>query len=155
LQAIVFPRSNPTPGDTHGLVNVTGDGALGKIKLPYTYDNGSQVFLGDMGPGYPSFLYPNFTYIDGPTNVSRIEYDVSPPTNLSEYLIHIRRVLNYDSTLIQGPLYLNETSSLVSVTVAINNNTSRSDVLGWLTVVMDAQLLYEIVASPEGLGSTG
>ena len=155
MQAIVFPRSNPTPGDTHGIVNVTGDGALGRIKLPYTYDNGSQVFLGDIGPGYPSFLYPNFTYIDGPTNVSRIEYDVSPPTNLSEYFIHIRRVLNYDSTLIQGPLYLNETSSLVSVTVAISNNTSRSDVLGWLTVVMDAQLLYEIVASPEGLRSTG
>lgn len=155
MQAIVFPRSNATPGDTHGLLNITGDGALGRVKLPYTYDNGTQVFLGDIGPGYPSFLYPNFTYIDGPTNASRVEYDAIPPTNLSEYLIHKRRVLSYNSTLIQGPLYLNETSSLISVTVAINNNTSRSDVLGWLTVVMDAQMLYGIVASPEGLESTG
>jgi osomolarity two-component system sensor histidine kinase SLN1 len=155
LQAIVFPRSNATTRDTHGLLNVTGDGANGKVKLPYKYENGSQVFLGDPGPGYPSFLYPNFTYIDGPANVSSIQYDVSAPTNLSKYAIHKQRVLHYDSVLIQGPLYLGETSSLISVTVAINNNTSRSDVLGWLTVVMDARLLYEVVSSPEGLESTG
>lgn len=141
--------------DTHGLLNVTGDGAIGKVVLPYTYDNGTQVFLGDPGPGYPSFLYPNFTYIDGPTNVSRIKYDANAPTNLSQYAEQEERILNYDSVLIQGPLYLNETSSLISVTVAINNNTSRSDVLGWLTVVISAQLLYEVVSSPEGLASIG
>jgi hypothetical protein len=84
-----------------------------------------------------------------------VEYDVSSPTNLSKYLIHKRRVLYHDSNLIQGPLYLNETTSLISVTVAITNNASRSDVLGWLTVVIDARPLYEIVASPEGLESTG
>ena len=155
MQAIIFPRSNATPGDTHGLLNVTGDGAIGKIQLPYTYKNGSKVFLGDAGPGYPSFLYPNLTYIDGPTNVSSVQYDVNAPTNLSQYMVHHRRTLNSDSVLIQGPLYVNESSSLISVTVAINNNTSRSDVLGWLTVVMDARLLYEVVASPEGLESTG
>jgi osomolarity two-component system, sensor histidine kinase SLN1 len=155
LQAIVFPRSNATPGNTHGLLNVTGAGAIEKVILPYTYENGTQVFLGDPGPGYPSFLYPNFTYIDGPTNVSRVMYDVNAPTNLSEYAIHKQRLLYYDSILIQGPLYLNESSSLISVTVAINDNTSRSDVLGWLTVVMDARLLYQVVSSPEGLESTG
>jgi osomolarity two-component system, sensor histidine kinase SLN1 len=41
------------------------------------------------------------------------------------------------------------------MTVAVNNNTSRSDILGWLTVVMDVRLLYGIVASPEGLDSSG
>ena len=155
MQAIIFPRSNATPGDIHGLLNVTGDGAVGIIKLPYTYENGTEVFLGDAGPGYPSFLYPNFTYIDGTTNVSSVQYDINAPTNLSQYMVHQRRTLNSNSVLIQGPLYVNESSSLISVTVAINNNTSRSDVLGWLTVVMDARLLYEIVASPEGLESTG
>jgi osomolarity two-component system, sensor histidine kinase SLN1 len=134
---------------------VTGEGAIGRVVLPYNYENGSQVFLGDPGPGYPSFLYPNFTYIDGATNVSRIEYDVNAPTNLTEYAVHKHRVLYHDSVLIQGPLYVNETSSLISVTVAINNNTSRSDVLGWLTVVVDARLLYDVVSSPEGLESTG
>lgn len=91
--------------------------------------------------GFPKELYPNLTYIDGATKVSRGLYE--------------DRILVFNSVLILGPLYLNNSSSLISITVAINNNTSREDILGWLTVVMDARLFYNAVASPEGLGSSG
>jgi hypothetical protein len=37
----------------------------GKILLPYTYDNGTEISLGDASSGYPRELYPNLTYIDG------------------------------------------------------------------------------------------
>jgi osomolarity two-component system, sensor histidine kinase SLN1 len=141
LQAVINPRSNVTPSGIHSVANVTGDWVKGRIQLPYNYTNGTPIYLGDPDEGYPKELYPNFTYVDGPTNVSRVEFEDD--------------TLHYDSILFLGPLYLNNSSSLISITVAINNNTSREDILGWLTVVLDARLLYNVVASPEGLGDTG
>lgn len=113
---------------------------MGKIKLPYKYPNGGEVFLGDEGIGYPPELYPNLTYIDGPRNVSKVAYQA--------------KILHFDSVLILGPLDLTESSSLMSISVAICNQTN-SDILAWLTVVVDAQPLYDILASPEGLDTTG
>lgn len=111
LQAKIFPRDNTTNSDVNGIVNVTGNGARGTTVLPYTYDNGSSIFLGDPGLGYPRELYPNFTYVGGPAGATRVQYD--------------NRILDFNSTLILGPLYLSTgNSSLLSVTVPINNNTS-------------------------------
>jgi osomolarity two-component system sensor histidine kinase SLN1 len=141
VQFTIYPRSNLTPSGAQDIVGATGDWVRGRLELPYNHTNGTPVFLGDAIDGFPEDLYPNLTYIDGPTNVSRVLYE--------------DRILVFNSVLILGPLYLNNSSSLISITVAINNNTSKEDILGWLTVVMDARLFYDAVASPEGLGSSG
>jgi osomolarity two-component system, sensor histidine kinase SLN1 len=141
LQAVINPRSNVTSSGIHSVANVTGDWVKGRIQLPYYYTTGTPIYLGGPDEGYPKELDPNLTYVDGPTNVSRVEFEDD--------------TVHYNSILFLGPLYLNNSSSLISITVAINNNTSREDILGWLTVVLDARLLYNVMSSPEGLGSTG
>ena len=67
VQAILYPNAfdgNQTA--VNCLLNVTAVGLNGTIPLPYTYPNGSPVYLGDPGLGYPPSLYPNLTY--GPPN---------------------------------------------------------------------------------------
>ncbi|KIW33413.1 uncharacterized protein PV07_00265 [Cladophialophora immunda] len=141
LQAAVFPRRpRPDQGDS-ALTNATGKGAASKIVLPFTYKNGTAVLLGDIGSGCPAQLYPNLTYGDQPSDTT--------------FVIYEDKLLYNNSTLFLGPLFLHSNSSLVSLTVPINNNTSRTDVLGWLTVVVDGKSLYDIVESPVGLGKTG
>ena len=51
LQVTVFSRNGT--GSPYGLFNVTGAYATG-IQLPGTYSNGTDVFLGDQGLGYPT-----------------------------------------------------------------------------------------------------
>jgi len=102
LQGAVFPRTagaNPGP---QAIVNATGNGVQGQVMLPYTNENGSAIYLGDPGRGFPPQLYPNFTYSGGQTS-----YEGMP--------------LYFDSTLLLGPLSLNDTSSLISMTIAINS----------------------------------
>jgi len=118
---------------------VTGLGVAGNIKLPYNYTNGSSVYLGDPGPGYPPQLYPNLTYGANHSNATSIH-----GTQLSP-----------NTTLLLGPLTVNETFSLFSITVPVNNIWSRLETLGWITVVLDSSLLYDIVSLQEGLSSTG
>jgi osomolarity two-component system sensor histidine kinase SLN1 len=140
MQAIVFPNNDQVPEAVHGIVNVTGAGLQGTIKLPYTYPNGSAVYLGEPGLGYPPSLYPNLTYTRGPNNETQVSIG------------HTK--LQYNTTFFIGPLNTNDSFSLFSVTMAVNNNTSRSETLGWITVVVNANMLYEIVLSPEGLDSS-
>ena len=142
LQAAVFPRSDQSDSGGRALVNATGEGAIGTIVLPGAYENGSNIYIGDGGSGYPSELFPNFTWSSEQThNVTCATYN--------------DRRLYYDSTLLLGPLYLDSHSALISMTVAVNNNTSRTAILGWLTVVLDARILYNVANDPVGLGNTG
>ncbi|KIY04087.1 uncharacterized protein Z520_00779 [Fonsecaea multimorphosa CBS 102226] len=144
LQAAVFPRRpRPDQGDS-ALSNATGRGAARQIVLPFTYSNGTAVLLGDSPSGYPPQLYPNLTYGDQPSDTT--------------FALYEDKTLYNNSTLFLGPLFLRNksgNSSLISFTVPVNNNTSRTDVLGWLTVVVDGKALYDIVESPVGLGKTG
>ncbi len=57
--------------------------------------------------------------------------------------------------LLLGPLVVNDSFALLSATIGIINNTSRHDLLGWLTVVVDASMVFDIQNSREGLGNTG
>jgi osomolarity two-component system sensor histidine kinase SLN1 len=141
LQAIIYPNDYQVPEARYGIVNVTGDGIQGQFKLPYTYPNGSSVYLGDPGMGFPPALYPNFTYTQGPDNQTQV------------FIGH--RLLNPSSVFLIGPLTTNATFSLFSLTMSINNNTSRTETLGWITVVVNAQMLYDVVNSPEGLDASG
>ncbi|MCJ1309614.1 Histidine kinase [Agyrium rufum] len=145
LQAVVVSKNGTGSGGRYGLLNATGTGLAAPISLPYTYSNGSSVFLGDPGLGYPPPLYPNLTYTSTPLNstfnVSNAYFGDQP--------------LFSNSSLFLGPWQLNDTFALCSITVPIINNTSTIDILGWLTVVLNAQVVFDIENALEGLESTG
>ena len=143
LQARVTSK-NAAGNGPYGLINVTGTG-IDSIEFPFKHANGTSVFLGDSDLGYPSNLYPNLTYsttvINSTFNQSNAFYDGEP--------------LYTNSSLFLGPWQINETFALVSITVPIVNNTSAIDILGWITVVMNGNLVFSVQASQEGLGSSG
>ena len=145
FQARVFSKNGTSVNDQYGLLNATGSGVDGEVALPFDYSNGTSVYLGDDGEGYPSALYPNLTYsstiLNSTFNISNAFYDGYP--------------LYPNSTLLLGPWQINESYALISITVPIINNTSAIDILGWLSVVASAQLLFNVENSLEGLGNTG
>lgn len=140
LQGKVFP-ADPKFGNLSGLLNVTGDGVFGEYDLSALGDGYENVFLGDPGNGFPPWLYPNLTYSANPDGTTSVAYEGSPVYS--------------NSTIIIGPEMLNSTAALHSITVAINNNTSNTETLGYLTIVADSRLFYQIIDSPEGLQRTG
>ena len=124
-------------------MNVTADGKNGTaIRLPYNYPNGSPVYLGNDEAGYPPSLYPNLTYSANVTNTSADAFFQGE--KLDPY-----------GMLLLGPLIVNDSYALLSATIGVINNTSRHDLLGWLTVVVDASMIFDILNSREGLGDTG
>jgi hypothetical protein len=115
LQGIIYPKNDTGIGNVHGLINVTGDGLAGTIPLPIKYPNGSQVYFGDPGPGFPPMLYPNLTFT----------YDrINSTYNQSNAFLN-NKPLYSNSTIFLGPYQVNATFAMVSLTVVINNNTSR------------------------------
>lgn len=86
------------------------------------------VTLGDTGLGYPPSLYPNLTYI--------VEDGVDPANATSEQATAYAfpdSPMKTTSALLLGPLYVNSSFSLISITLPIINNTSYSDILGYMT----------------------
>ena len=138
-------KNDTGSGGPYGLVNVTGADIEGRIRLPYQTANGTSVYLGDNGTGYPSNLYPNLTFtstvVNSTFNTSTAYYDGV--------------LLRPDSTLLLGPWLVNESFALISLTLPIINNTSSLDILGWITVVTNANLVFDIGNSLDGLGKTG
>lgn len=145
LQAIIFPKNGTGMGDPHGLLNITGGGLRRKIQLPYAHQNGTPVYLGDDGLGYPPLLYPNFTYTHTTINSTYTESTASFNGD----------PLYPNSTLVLGPWQVTESLTLLSITVPILNNTSPSDILGWMTVIANGKMITDVVTSLEGLGDTG
>ncbi|KAF4761684.1 hypothetical protein HAV15_007083 [Penicillium sp. str.  len=140
-QAIIYSKDGKGAGQK--LLNQTSDG-VPDITLPYTYSNGTSVQLGNEGLGYPPSLYPNLTYLQGSgDNDSMIVYPFSDYT------------LGLDSALLLGPLKVNNSFSLVSLTLPIVNNTSDTEILGFITIVASAANLQSVVSSRDGLGNTG
>jgi len=149
LQACVYPRNANGPSGSAPVLNATGKGVLGRIKLPYSYPNGTDVYLGDAGLGYPANLYPNFTFTD-----------VTTPSGTEAGALYAGDLLSPASSessdvLILGPWAINETYAIMSITIPIINNTSSTDALGWLTLVLDSRLLSSVITSTEGLDKTG
>ncbi|RMD42594.1 hypothetical protein DV735_g2531, partial [Chaetothyriales sp. CBS 134920] len=145
LQSVVFPSFNTTNATSlAGLFKVTAV-LDSQILLPYAYPNGTQVGLGDTGLGYPPMLFPNFTY--APNDTSGLPQ--------AQYVMYNGQEVDPHGMLMLGPMFVNDSFALLSGTVAILNNTSGSNVLGWLTVVISADMVLDIVSSPEGLGKTG
>jgi osomolarity two-component system sensor histidine kinase SLN1 len=141
LQSMVFPKSG-----SMSVLNSTSSMWNHTLELPLRNADGSPVYLGDDGLGYPPALYPNLTSFTEEYNETY--RDAGVRANGIE--------LTYDSPpLLLGPWQVNDSFSLVSLTMPIVNNTSAVDVLGWLTVVMNARLISQVVQSTEGLGDTG
>ncbi|EEP82053.1 conserved hypothetical protein [Uncinocarpus reesii 1704] len=146
-QATIYPKDGT--GNPYGVFNVTGSD-ISPIELPYSYPNGSTVILGDPGLGYPPRLYPNLTYS------SRIESDENGiRRNVTTVHAFPDVQLRATSTLLLGPFHVNATFSLLSVTLPIINNTSATDILGFMTVVASAARLQNILRSRDALDSTG
>ncbi|OKP03360.1 Two-component system protein B [Penicillium subrubescens] len=137
-QALLYSRSGD--GDSR-LLNVTSD-ALPEITLPYTDAHGSAVMLGD--DVFPPMLYPNLTYTQSANGTSSWTVHAFP-----------NYALGLTTPLMLGPLWINNSFSLVSLTVPIVNNTSDTDLLGFMTILASAANIQDVVSSRDGLGNTG
>jgi osomolarity two-component system sensor histidine kinase SLN1 len=143
LQAQVFAQDINNRTASVSVLRATGQTSR-PIELPWTSDNGTTAYLGDVSAGYPRELYPNLTIVE----------DRVGGVVLTSAAYRGQRLL-LNSTLVLGPLTVNATFSLISLTLPILNTTTRADGLGWLTVVMDATLIRAVIGAPEGLGATG
>ncbi|KAJ5109569.1 hypothetical protein N7532_002214 [Penicillium argentinense] len=137
-QAILYSKDG---NGSERLLNVTSD-TVPDINLPYNYPNGSAVKLGSQENGFPLTLYPNLTY----SNSS--DGDVTARA-FPDY------VLGLGSSLLLGPLKINDSFSLVSLTLPIVNNTSDTDLLGFITIVASATNVQSVISSRDGLGNSG
>lgn len=145
-------------GGRLGILNSTGDNAAGII-LPASPENGgvggpmltnqsadqmAQVLYNATNgipfhDGFPGALYP---FASG--------QELANPNNYftPEYIFAKKGLL-------LGPMKVNDTFYMLSFTIPIINNTSESVLLGFLTVVLNAQIVLDIIKDTRGLGETG
>ena len=133
LQSMVSASNLSGPAGQYPVLNSTGDAVVNQIRLPYTYPNGTHILLGAndteaAGLGYPPLLYP-----PDPTNST--SFDVKP--------------------FLLGPVIVNSTFALVSLTMPIINITNATNILGRVTVVLEASLIQQVLQSNDGLDATG
>ncbi|KFY08880.1 hypothetical protein V492_05820 [Pseudogymnoascus sp. VKM F-4246] len=146
LQVRIYSKDGT--GEPHGLLNVTAVGAVG-LELPMQYPNGTHIKLGDKtpdgAPGFPPSLYPSVTY-----STSTTDGKVSVTAKAFQ-----KYNLNSPTAMLLGPFQVNETFSLVSMTLPIFNSTSKTEILGYMTVVAESTRLFSVQDSREGLDRTG
>ncbi|KAF2277887.1 uncharacterized protein EI97DRAFT_277007 [Westerdykella ornata] len=140
IQARIYPQ-DPSRGP---VVSSTSD-VHKSVPLPYTTPDGQIATLGDSNYGFIPDLYPNLTVSSAPLNAT---------ANITTGVWQGRTV-NVDHPLLCGPYFINDTFSLLSITMPIINNTSSIETLGWVTAVLDAHLIADVVNSGEGLHNTG
>lgn len=147
MQARIFSQGPPLTNrnGNNTLIEATGDGVYGQILLPGKTPSGGDIYLGNSIYGYPSNLFPNLTY-------EEINVNASYKENVTKFG---DTILDLDSTLTLGPWMTNETFALMSITLPVMRNTSESDILAWMTVVFSADLILQVLQSPEGLANTG
>lgn len=146
-------------GGRIGLLNSTGDNAAGII-LPPSATNGyvgGPMLMKDQSfqqlseaaynashgipfhDGFPNALYP---FTDGKVTADSAQYFTA------DYILG-------NNGLILGPMMVNDSFYMLSFTMPIINNTSESALLGFLTVVLNAQIVLDIIKDTRGLGETG
>ena len=145
LEAQVFSKNGTGVGGPYGLLNVSSPTIADAIPLPFLNSDGTSVYLGDNGTGYPVQLYPNLTYTSTVINST---------FNQSDAFWNGQQLYN-NSTIFLGPWLLNGSFALLSLTVPVVNDTSSEDVLGWITIIANAKSIFSIEQSIEGLGNTG
>ena len=146
LEAQVFSKNGTGVGGPYSLLNTTSSSTIAEaIPLPSLDSNGTSVYLGDNGTGYPAQLYPNLTYTSTVVNNT---------FNQSDAFWNGQRLYN-NSTIFLGPWLLNGSFGLLSLTVPVVNDTSSADILGWISIIVNAKSIFNIEQSTEGLGDTG
>jgi osomolarity two-component system sensor histidine kinase SLN1 len=137
VQARIYPL-DPSIGP---VVEDTADD-LRSVRMPETRGDGTMATLDNT---FLPELYPNFT-------TQRAAYNSTHDTTIG--MFEGRRIQDA-SYVLCGPYFINDTLSLVSITMPIINNTSSIEVLGWLTSVLDAHLIVDVISAMEGLDNTG
>lgn len=145
LEAQVFSKNGTGVGGPYGLLNVSSPTIANAIPLPFLNSNGTSVYLGDNGTGYPVELYPNLTYTSTVVNST---------FNRSDAFWNGQQLYD-NSTIFLGPWLLNGSFALISLTVPVVNDTSSEDNLGWISIIVNAASIFNIEQSLEGLGNTG
>ena len=145
LQAQVVSKNATGSGGPFGLLNATGQDIPHTIPLPLTSPDGTPVYLGDNGTGYPANLYPKLQFSSTVLNSTFNE----------SHAFFNGKALATNASILLGPWLLNDTFGLMSITVPVINQTSPEDTLGWLTVVAGASLVLQIGEATQGLGTTG
>jgi osomolarity two-component system sensor histidine kinase SLN1 len=123
-----------------------------KIMIPgQFYPNGTQVYLGDDGLGYPAALYPNISYttLPGTKDPADMTKTATLVTAFADF------PLNQSAVLVLGPLQVNSSYALLSMTLPIIDDQNKDVVLGFMTVVAACTSLIDVVNSREGLARTG
>ena len=141
IQAALFPV-DPQPGEANRpIVNATDpDAQVPNDLLASTASNMIPESMGTPGQVPPTALYPNFTYTTGPGNLRTSSFN--------------NRRLDISSVIFLGPLSLNESSVLFSITRPVTDQ-ANSNILGWLTVVLDGRLILQVSHDSTALQSTG
>ncbi|KAF1971569.1 hypothetical protein BU23DRAFT_555750 [Bimuria novae-zelandiae CBS 107.79] len=139
VQARLYPRNT---SDT-SLIAMTKESLQG-LPLPVDGPDGQPLTFGDNSSFIPE-LYPPFRAYSQRINDSFDQW-------FAEY---DGRQINANSFLVSGPYAVNESLSLMSITMPVINNTSNIDTLGWLTTVLDANLIQKVVNSLAGLDDSG
>jgi osomolarity two-component system sensor histidine kinase SLN1 len=116
---------------------------VANVTLPYEKPDGQPALMGDHLYGYIPELYPRFKVRAKDRNSD--QYD-------AEYE---GRIINRTSFLLLGPYRVNSHSALISITMPIVNNISNTRTIGWLTIVLDAKLIKDVIDAKDGLGDSG
>ncbi|KAJ4374397.1 Histidine kinase osmosensor [Didymella sp. IMI 355093] len=139
VQARIYHRE----GSDRILFNRTAS-SVANVTLPYEGPDKQPAIMGDYLYGYVPELYPRFNV--RAINRTSDQYD-------AEY--H-GRVINKTDTLLSGPYRISNNLTLLSITTPILNTTSSIPrTMGWLTIVLDAKLLDDVLNAREGLGESG
>ena len=147
LQGRIYSRN--TTGDRRGVLNITGS-HIPTIRLPYDGPDGQPLYLGDTEFGYPVELYPNVTYTDlGRPNMYNNKTEAFMVNAFPDV------TLSTNGGLVLGPLVINESFALISITVPIRDVSNLMYILGYMTVVAQANNILAAETSREGLGNTG
>ncbi|KAF2789147.1 hypothetical protein K505DRAFT_352768 [Melanomma pulvis-pyrius CBS 109.77] len=140
VQAQIYPANS----SAFSVLNATSDAFLNQ-QLPYQSADGTPATMGNNSTGFVPELYPKFETIQVPIN----------GTANQTFATFGGRTIDKDHYLVSGPYRVNSKLSLVSITIPIINNTSNIETLGWLTAVLDAHLISEVVGAMEGLDKSG
>jgi osomolarity two-component system sensor histidine kinase SLN1 len=138
VQAQMFIRNT----SEFSVLNATAEGLK---SVSFKKPDGTNTTLGNPKDGFIPQLYPKFTTTQTPYN-SSLNYTTGHFDG---------RLIDSNHNLFAGPFQINDTLSLVSITMPIINNTSNIETLGWVTAVLDAHLIGDVVNSLEGLDDTG
>ncbi|KAK6345040.1 Histidine kinase [Orbilia javanica] len=134
-QALLNITANP-PGDRDFNDAKNKKDALGV----FTDESGqAQSANWDGHEGFPDELYPRASIISN-TSAEKLE------------LFNLEFLENHQSLLL-GPVQVNSSYYMISFTVPVHNSTRA--LIGFWTILLDAQLLVDIVNTTQGMGDTG